>query len=131
MAQSRKDNKGRVLRKGEYQRKKDGKYVYQYTDVLGRKQNIYSDDLGKLREREEKLVRDQLDGLDVYVAGKADVNFLFDRYMSTKQQLRQSTRSNYLYTYDHFVRDSFGKKIIGTVKYSDVLGFYQYMLNEQ
>ena len=113
MAQSRKDNKGRVLRKGEYQRKKDGKYVYQYTDVLGRKQNIYSDDLGKLREREEKLVRDQLDGLDVYVAGKADVNFLFDRYMSTKQQLRQSTRSNYLYTYDHFVRDSFGKKIIG------------------
>ena len=28
MAQSRKDNKGRVLRKGETQRKHDGKYVY-------------------------------------------------------------------------------------------------------
>ena len=27
MAQSRKDNKGRVLRKGETQRKCDGKYV--------------------------------------------------------------------------------------------------------
>ena len=36
MAQSRKDNKGRVLRKGETQRKHDGKYVYTYTDPEGR-----------------------------------------------------------------------------------------------
>ena len=131
MAQSRKDNKGRVLRKGEYQRSKDGKYVYQYTDALGRKQNIYSDDLAKLREREQKLIRDQMDGLDIYVAGRADVNFLFDRYMSTKSELRDSTRSNYLYTYDHFVRDTFGKKIINKVKYSDVVGFYNYLLVEK
>ena len=30
MAKSRKDNKGRVLRKGETQRSCDGKYVYTY-----------------------------------------------------------------------------------------------------
>ncbi len=32
MAKSRKDNKGRVLRKGETQRSCDGKYVYTYVD---------------------------------------------------------------------------------------------------
>ena len=130
MAQSRKDNKGRVLRKGEHQREKDGKYVYQYFDALGRRKSIYSNDLAKLREREEKLIRDQMDGLDIYVAGHADINFLFDRYLSTKTELRSSTRSGYIYCYDHFVRDTFGKKIIGEVKYSDVLSYYTHLLTK-
>ena len=43
-------------------------------------------------------------------AGKADVNFLFDRYISTKTELRSTTYSNYLYTWNHFIRDTFGKK---------------------
>ncbi len=51
-----------------------------------------------------------MDGLDIYVAGKATVNFVFDRYMSLKTNLRQTTRSNYLYMYDRFIRDTFGKK---------------------
>lgn len=80
---SRKDNKDRVLRKGEFQRASDGKYVYGYTDPNGGRHYIYSKDLKKLREREEKLIKDQLDGLDIYAAGNADVNFVFDRYIST------------------------------------------------
>jgi integrase len=95
----RKDGKGRVLRKGEGYRKGDGRYSYVYIDPLGKKRTIYAKSLVKLREREEQLQRDQLDGLDVYVAGKADVNFLFDRYISTKTELRSTTYSNYLYTW--------------------------------
>ena len=107
---ARKDNKGRALRKGEFQRASDGKYVYGYTDPNGERRYIYSKDLAKLREREKKLVKDQLDGLDVYVAGSADLNFLYDRYISTKSELRSTTYSNYTYMYDHYVRDGFGKK---------------------
>ena len=33
MAQTRKDLRGRVLRKGESQRRSDGRYVYTYTAV--------------------------------------------------------------------------------------------------
>ena len=66
MAKSRKDNKGRVLRKGETQRSCDGKYVYTYTDPEGKRRSIYSKDIMELREREEKLIKDQLDGLDTY-----------------------------------------------------------------
>lgn len=110
MAQSRKDNKGRVLRKGETQRKYDGKYVYTYTDPEGRRKSIYSKDIKTLREREDQLIKDQLDGLDTYVAGSATINFVFDRYISTKAELRNTTMTNYKYMYNRFVRDGFGKR---------------------
>ena len=80
MAQTRKDLRGRVLRKGESQRRSDGRYVYTYTDPLGRRKYVYAQDLVTLREKEAQLMKDQMDGLDIYVAGKATVNFVFDRY---------------------------------------------------
>ena len=45
--------------------------------MFGNRKFIYSNNLTKIREREEQLVRDQLDGLDVYVAGSADLKFVF------------------------------------------------------
>ena len=130
MAKQRKDNKGRVLRKGEGQRK-DGMYFYNYMDPLGRRKYIYSRSILELRRKEDELVRDQLDGLDTYVAKAASVNYVFDRYISTKTDLRATTKANYMYMYNHFIRDTFGKKKIGEVKYSDVLAFYQYLLKEE
>ena len=130
MAKVRKDLRGRSLRKGEVQRSSDKRYMYTYTDPMGRRKFIYANDLAELREKEAKLMKDQLDGLDLYVAGKASMNDTFDRYMSTKYNLRESTKSSYLYTYDHYVRDTFGKKRIADIKYSDVLQFYYYLLNE-
>lgn len=131
MAKARKDERGRALRKGEVQRASDKRYVYTYTDPLGRRKFIYAQDLTTLREKEKQLMKDQLDGLDLYVAGKATVNDTFDRYMSTKCDLRASTHSNYLYVYDRFVRDTFGRKKIADIKYSDVLQFYFHLLNEE
>lgn len=127
----RKDGKGRVLRKGEHYRKTDGRYSYIYTDPLGKQRMIYAKSLVTLRQKEEELVRDQMDGLNVYVAGKADVNFLFDRYISTKSELRSSTYANYMYVWNHFIKDTFGKKKIKDVKYSDVLFFYSDLLNNK
>ena len=124
MAKARKDNKGRVLLRGESQRSQDMRYVYTYTDPFGNRKYLYATDLMELRQKEDKLKRDQLDGLDVYVAGKATINFVFDRYRSTKYDLRKTTRANYEYTYDHFVRGEFGKKLICDEKYSDIRYFY-------
>ena len=93
MAQSRKDARGRVLRKGEIQRTSDMRYVYTYTDPLGKRKFIYATDLMTLREKEKELVRDQLDGLERYAAGRASVNDTFDRYMTTKRNLRDTTKS--------------------------------------
>ncbi len=131
MAKARKDLRGRALKMGEFQRRDDLRYVYAYTDPFGRRKYIYAKDLAELRIKEQKLQRDQLDGLDIYAAGKSTVNETFDRYMSIKYELRDSTRGGYLYTYDHFVRDSFGLKKLIDVKYSDVLQFYYHLLNDK
>ena len=68
------------MRKGECYRK-DGRYSYSYVDPFGQRRTIYSINLAKLREREEQLIRDQMDGLDVYMAGNATLNMVFDRYI--------------------------------------------------
>ena len=130
MAQTRKDSRGRALQKGELQRD-DGRYCYNYTDPLGRRKYIYALDLQTLRQKERDLMRDQLDGLDLYTAGRATINETFDRYISTKYDLREQTRIGYIYTYDHFIREEFGRKKLLDIKYSDVLQFYYYLLNEK
>lgn len=131
MAATRKDLRGRSLRKGEMQRKSDKRYAYSYRDPLGQRKYIYANDLVTLREKEKKLLKDQLDGLDIYVSGRATVNMVFDRYMSLKTNLRATTKSNYIYMYDRFVRDTFGKKKAAAIKFSDVMQFYNYLLNER
>lgn len=129
MSMSRKDSKGRVLRKGESQRKNDGRYIYQYTDSTGKRRVVYSNDLLELREKEKELVRNQLDGLESYCSGKTTLNYAFDRYISTKYDLKEHTRVNYKYMYNRFVRDTFGKRIINDIKYSDVKFFYCSLMN--
>jgi len=132
MAQTRKDNRGRALHKGETQRKYDLMYIYTYTDPFTHSRKyVYSKDLMDLRDKEKELLKDQLDGLDVYAAGNSDLNFVFDRYISTKTDLRSTTYTNYTYMYNHFVRDTLGKQKIGEIKYSDVLHYYLYLIKEK
>lgn len=131
MAVSRKDFRGRVLRKGEVQRSSDRKYMYTYTDPLGKRKYIYANDLITLREKEKQLIKKQLDGLDIYVSGRATIDNTFDRYISTKFDLKETTKSNYMYMYDRYVRNSFGRKKIAEVNYSDILQYYYYLLKEE
>lgn len=128
MKKVRKDTKGRVLHKGEDYKKEKQIYRYSYVDPLGKRRCVYSKSLENLREKEKNLQRDQLDGLDAYVEGNADVNFAFDRYMATKNNLRSTTRTNYIYTYDRYVRDGFGRKKLSEVRFSDVVLFYNALI---
>ena len=130
MGKVRRDTKGRVLHKGESYKACRNTYVYSYTDAFGKRRYIYDQDLGKLREREKQVMKDELDGIDIYALSKSDLNFVFDRYIETKSELRSSTRSNYVFTYNRYVRKGFGKKKIADIKYSDVLFFYNSLLRE-
>lgn len=130
-ANARKDPRGRVLHTRESRRKSDGRYVYTYYDPLGVRRYLYANSLAELRVKEDKLKKDQLDGLDIYVAGRATINDTFDRYMKIKHNLRDSTRSSYHYVYESYVRNDFGKRKIVEIKYSDILQFYYYLLDER
>lgn len=126
---TRKDSRGRVLRKGESQRQ-DGRYAYVYTDKDGFRRTFYADTLQELRKKEDSLTRDVLDGIDSFSARHVTLNELFDRYIKTKTKLRETTRTNYIYMYDRFVRKSLGKKAVFAIKYSDVLKFYSKLLED-
>lgn len=131
MAKARKDNRGRALQKGESQRKEDMRYIYAYTDPFGKRRYIYANDLKTLREKEKRLKRNQLDGLNSYAEGNVDLNFVFDRYISTKTELRRTTYGNYMYLYNRYVREEFGKRKIGGIRYSDVLYFYFHLAQDK
>jgi len=128
---SRKDNKGRVLRKGEAYRESDGIYSYNYTDSAGKRRFIYSKSLVKLREKERQLLRDELDGIDTVAANSVTLNHMFDLYMQTKTNLRESTRINYMDSYRRYVREDIGKKKVASIKFTDLLVFYSDLLTEK
>ncbi len=143
MHDKRRDNKGRVLRQGELQRS-DGKYEYRYVDIKGVRRSIYSWKLvdtdklpsGKrncraLRELEKEIQRDIDDGINSHEAYRTTLNRFFDDYIQTKYELKSSTRTNYKYMYDKYVRDDFGCRDIASIKYSDVKKFYISLITEQ
>lgn len=141
--QKRTDNKGRILKDNETQRK-DGTYRFTYTDADGKRHDVYSrrlvptdrlppgckDDLS-LREKERKILRDLEDGIKATVENRATLNDLFNLYISNKPELKQSTRANYLYMYKKYVQDDIGKKKISSIKYSDVKAYYNRLIRER
>ena len=130
MATSRKDVNGRVLRPGETYRR-DGRYAYVYTDKYGNRKTEYARTLQELRKKEESITRDALDGIDSYSAKSISLNELFDRYIKTKTSLKNTTRANYIYMYDTYVRQTFGRFQLSEIKYSDVMKFYQELLDSK
>ena len=52
----RKDSKGKVLEKGESQRK-DGSYMYRWTDISGKRKTVYANTLNELREKELDITK--------------------------------------------------------------------------
>lgn len=125
----RKDNKGRVLQKGESQRK-DGRYVYQYSDIYGKRKSIYANALSDLRKREKQINRDLDDNIDT-VGAEITLNEQFDRYMSLKLSLANSTRENYLGLWKARVEKSYiANKKLCDIKKSDVLRFYNSLLED-
>lgn len=123
MAATRKDSRGYALRRGEFQRK-DGRYQYTYMDAEKHRHTVYAKDLAGIRAKERKIIRDREDGLDPALAERLTLNDMFDKYIAQKYDLKRATRNNYIYTYDHFVRDTFGRRKLARIKYSDVKEFY-------
>ena len=117
MSEKRKDNKGRILKTGESQRK-DLIYQYRYTDIHGKRQTIYSSDLKELREKEKVIQRQLDDGID-YAAGEVTVIALLERYISLKQGVRYNTKVGYNFVLNLIKKEDFGYRQIRDIKVSD------------
>lgn len=124
MAKSRKDNKGRVLLKGESYREAEKRYQYTYIDCSGKKRYIYSKDIMRLRVKEAEVQKDKTDEIDSHSAKKVTLNEMFNKHLQMSPNLSDSTLANYWYNYNAYLVDGIGKRRIKDIKYSDMLAFY-------
>ncbi|HGN4610499.1 TPA: integrase DNA-binding domain-containing protein, partial [Streptococcus pyogenes] len=111
MSEKRRDNKGRILKTGESQRK-DGRYLYKYVDSFGEPQFIYSWKLvatdrvpaGKrdcvpLREKVAELLKDIHDGIDV-VGKKMTLCQLYAKQNAQRPNVKKGTQTGRKYLMD-------------------------------
>lgn len=126
----RQDSKGRNLRLGESQRK-DGRYVYKYTDIFGKPQFVYAwklvptdktpagkrDDIS-LREKEKQIKKDLDDGIDT-VGGKMTVCQLYEKKNNQRKNIKRNTKIGRQYLMNALENDPLGMRAIDTVKQSD------------
>lgn len=130
MSEKRRDNKNRILRNGESQRK-DGRYAFKYIDSTGKQQFVYSWKLertdklpqGKrndisLREKEKMILKD-LDDEIVPRGGEMTVVELVRKYILQKTGVRHNIEANYNFVLNIIKKEDFGKKRIDRVKLSD------------
>ncbi|MCC8097870.1 MAG: site-specific integrase [Eubacterium sp.] len=130
MSEKRRDNKKRILRTGESQRK-DGRYAYKYTDNNGVVHFVYSWKLdekdrlpqGKrecpsLRALEKQIKLDLDRGIDLSGA-KITVLQLVEKYTSLKAGVKTDTEKTYAAVINRLKGSPFGQKQITKVKVSD------------
>lgn len=142
MARERRDNKKRILNKGEYQNE-DGRYMYRYKDVNGITRYVYSWTLTKsdrtpkgrptgkcLRDLEKEIEIDLVEEIDSYATNRETLNDCFDRYMERKRKLKESTKSVYLDNYGRYVRSKIGNRLIAEIKYSDIYSYYDDLITK-
>lgn len=130
MSEKRRDNRNRILRKGEYQRK-DGRYRFRYIDEDGKEKNVYSWRLDKndpmpkgkkrepsLREKEKQIEADLFDRI-VTNGGNYTVLELVEKYVSLKTGVRHNTVAGYKTVINMLKKESFGNLRIDKVRLSD------------
>lgn len=128
MSEKRKDNKGRILKAGESQRK-DNTYVYRYVDAHKKRRYVYASTLDELRQKENGIQRDLIDGID-YVAGEATVTELVKRYIGQRQGVKNKTQQGYKFILNLLSSEDFGCRQIRTIKPSDGKAFFIKLHND-
>lgn len=117
MSEKRRDNKGRLLRTGESQRK-DLTYECRYTDATGKRKSVYAKNLQELRRREDQIQKNVDDSIN-YCEGSINVIELVERYVALKQGVRHATKVGYNFVLNLIRKEDFCYRRINTIKVSD------------
>ena len=122
MSEKRKDKKGRIFRSGEGQRP-NKTYFYRYHRSGDKKWSyVYAPTLEELRQKEEVIQRDLLDGID-YAGGEITVAELVDRYINLRRGLKENSMRAYGSAINRIHTDPFGSRMIRSVRLSDGKGW--------
>lgn len=123
MSEKRKDKKGRIFRSGEGQRP-NKTYFYRYHRNGDKKWcYVYAPTPEELRQKEEVIQRDLLDGID-YAGGEITVAELVDRYINLRRGLKENPMRAYGSAINRIHTDPFGSRMIRSVRLSDGKGWF-------
>jgi len=123
LSEKRKDKKGRIFRSGEGQRP-NKTYFYRYHRNGDKKWcYVYAPTLEELRQKEEVIQRDLLDGID-YAGGEITVAELVDRYINLRRGLKENSMRAYGSAINRIHTDPFGSRMIRSVRLSDGKGWF-------
>lgn len=132
MDKKRRDNKGRLLFKGEVQ-EKNGRYKYRYNDLNGKRKSVYSWKLTRtditskgdptdksLREKEkeiDELLKNETNDIDITVIN------MFARFLKLKNGIKENTFTSYKTVYNYISKHPFGNKRVRDVRQSQAKEF--------
>ena len=118
------------LRKGEYERP-NGTYEYRWVGKFtGERHVVYAKTLDELRAREEEVMVDVHDGIRTNVKNMS-VNDVYDLWLDLKRGIKDNTLKGYMYSYEMYVQNTFGKKKIVQIRKTDVKRFYNSLMDER
>ena len=121
-------HKGKIkLRTGESYRQKEDRYMYRWTDQNRQRHTIYASTIGELREKEQAIQKDILNGI---ISTNLTVAELYDKWRLFKSNLRPSSLSTYDIVYKNHLQPLYGSKKITDVKKSDIRQMCIDLLNE-
>ena len=104
--------------------------MYRYTDLSGRKRTVYAVTLVELREKEKQIERDLQDGIDSS-KGDMTLNQMFQIYMETKSDLRESTIYNYMGVWKNAIESTpLGNMKIAHIKQLHIRKFYSELVDK-
>ena len=123
MSEKRKDKKGRIFRSGEG-RRPNKTYFYRYHRSGDKKWSyVYAPTLEELRQKEEVIQRDLLDGID-YAGGEITVAELVERYINLRQGLKENSMRAYGSAINRIHTDPFGSQMIRSARLPDGKGWF-------
>lgn len=140
----RTDNRGRILQRNENQLK-NGSYTYRYFDeISGKRKCITSwrllpedespdpeDERDCLRNLEIRIEKTQKIYRRKLPKPGYTVNDYWEKYLSLKCEVAESTLVGYIYLYNRHIRNELGKRLVTALRASDIKRFYIKKLGEE
>ena len=137
MRKIRTDNRGRVLLRNEFQLK-NGSYTYRYFDeISGKRKCVTSwrllpedespdpdDERDCLRNIEIKIESIQKRYRRRLPKPGYTLNDFWEKYLSLKCEVAESTLVGYIYTYNRHIRPELGSKLVTALHSTDIKRFY-------
>jgi integrase len=141
----RKDKKGRILKKSEYQNK-DGRYFLIYENEQGKECRAYSwaltpkdkEDLIRkgikceysIREIKKQIIDTKVKAL-THSKKKWKLDELFEESIRSRGSLRKSTKDNYRYMYAKFIKPEFGFMYAYKITEEEIYSFYCKLIDDK